>query len=480
MRCGTDGGGHYISRDEDEILHPAMNVEGVSPPSPFLARPGKPPVPWRDWVFSFCNYLTALGGDAFSTERKTALLLHCVGAETQRVYRTLPVEPKREGEDDYDAAKRRLAEFYEPQGNMIAERFFFRQRRQEAQEPTAGYVAALRRLAVNCAFGSMTDDMMRDQVVEATVHPELRERFLRDRALTLDRVLEVAEAFERPRREASAMAGPARPPAGGAQPLDQLDQLTATPRRRGRARRPADRPASAAGPQTDTCRSCGRRQHAERGRCPAIGATCRQCGRTGHFAAVCWSGGQSDSRTCHELTVLCCAAPNTDRMTCEVQMEVPGITKSVTFQVDTGATVSAMGLALARRLFRGSSLNRTSARLFGFGRHQLQVLGTLPALVTYRGRKANAEIFIINSEGEEAVMGLDLLKQLDISLRPASGAIDQLAVARSSEVSARPPHQPDPGELCSLTTVRDYQHRIVLRPGAVPARHKLHRLPYSV
>ena len=166
-------------------------------------------------------------------------------------------------------------------------------------------------------------------------------------------------------------------------------------------------------------------------------------------------------------------------MTCEVQMEVPGITKPVTLQVDTGATVSAMGLALARRLFKGSSLNRTSARLFGFGRHQLQVLGTLPALVTYRGRKANAEIFIINSEGEEAVMGLDLMKQLDISLRP-SGAIDQLAVAHSSEVSARPPHQPDPGELCSLTTVRDYQHRIVLRPGAVPARHKLRRLPCSV
>ena len=240
VRCGTDGGGYYISGDKDEILHPDMNVEGVSPLSPFLARPGKPPVPWMDRVFSFCNYLTALGGDAFSTERKTALLLHCVGAEAQRVYRTLPVEPKREGEEDYDAAKRRLAEFYEPQVNIIAERFFFRQRRQEAQEPTAGYVAALRRLAVNCAFGSMSDDIIRDQVVEATVHPELRERFLRDRALTLDRVLEVAEAFERSRREASAMAGPARPPAGGAQPLDQLDQLTATPRRRGRARRPAD------------------------------------------------------------------------------------------------------------------------------------------------------------------------------------------------------------------------------------------------
>ncbi|KAF0300421.1 hypothetical protein FJT64_027078 [Amphibalanus amphitrite] len=193
-----------------------MNVEGVSPPTPFLARPGKPALPWSDWIFSFHNYLTALGGEAYSTERKTALLLHCVGAEAQRVYRTLPVQPGREDEDEFHAAERQLAEFYEPQVNMIAERFFFRQRRQESHEPTADYVAALRRLAVNCSFGQMTDAMIRDQVVEATVHPILRERFLQDKGLTLDRVLEIAEAFERSRREATAMAGPARPAADGA------------------------------------------------------------------------------------------------------------------------------------------------------------------------------------------------------------------------------------------------------------------------
>ncbi|XP_043212789.1 uncharacterized protein K02A2.6-like [Amphibalanus amphitrite] len=77
-------------------------------------------------------------------------------------------------------------------------------------------------------------------------------------------------------------------------------------------------------------------------------------------------------------------------------------------------------------------------------------------------------------------MGLDLLKQLDVNLHPASGAIDQLAVTGSAEVPEPPPSQPDPGEICSLTTVRGYQHRIVLRPDAVPVRHKLRRLPYAV
>ena len=138
---------------------------------------------------------------------------------------------------------------------------------------------------------------------------------------------------------------------------------------------------------------------------------------------------------------------------CQVQVEFTGIIKTVTLQVDTGAAVSALGPGIARRLFKGSHLNRTSARLFGFGQHRLQVLGTLPALVSYRGREANAEFFIIDSEGDDAVMGLDLLRQLNVNLHPASGAIDQLTVAECAEAPTSRPSQPDPGELCSLTTV---------------------------
>ena len=99
--------------------------------------------------------MTALAGDTYEAKRKTALLLHCVGAEAQCVYRTLPVDPQREGEDEFCAAQRRLADFYEPQVNVIAERFFFRQRPQDPNEPTADFVAALRSLTVNCAFGDI-------------------------------------------------------------------------------------------------------------------------------------------------------------------------------------------------------------------------------------------------------------------------------------------------------------------------------------
>ena len=38
-------------------------------------------MPWRDWIDSFDNYLTALAGETFDAKRKTALLLHCTGVE---------------------------------------------------------------------------------------------------------------------------------------------------------------------------------------------------------------------------------------------------------------------------------------------------------------------------------------------------------------------------------------------------------------
>ena len=60
--------------------------------------------------------------------------------------------------------------------------------------PTADFVTALSSLSVDCEFGTMANDMIREHVVEATVHPKLREGFLQDKTLTLDRVMEQADA----------------------------------------------------------------------------------------------------------------------------------------------------------------------------------------------------------------------------------------------------------------------------------------------
>ena len=60
----------------------------LPPPSPFLALPGEPSVPWIRWIVSFETYLLAASLDNVSDARKRALLLRCIGAEGQRVHGT--------------------------------------------------------------------------------------------------------------------------------------------------------------------------------------------------------------------------------------------------------------------------------------------------------------------------------------------------------------------------------------------------------
>lgn len=105
-----------------------MEATGISPLSPFLPCPGKPSAAWSERERMFEMFLVAAGDSEFAAARKTALLLHRVGTEAQRVFHSQPSLPKPEGEDNYDAALRQLRLFYSPQVNVIVERFSFRRR----------------------------------------------------------------------------------------------------------------------------------------------------------------------------------------------------------------------------------------------------------------------------------------------------------------------------------------------------------------
>lgn len=63
--------------------------------------------------------------------------------------------------------------FFVPKVNVVAERNKFCQYAQQPGKSTVQYVAALRDLLVNCDFGILMDDMIRDQIVEKTCTPHI-------------------------------------------------------------------------------------------------------------------------------------------------------------------------------------------------------------------------------------------------------------------------------------------------------------------
>ena len=73
----------------------------------------------------------------------------------------------------------------------------------------------------------------------------------------------------------------------------------------------------------DSCRSCGKKKHADRNTCPAKDAIC-PCGRKGHFQHLCFSKGKPRSNKKQEVE-----NPNNSKGTDKDDTGVSGISASL-------------------------------------------------------------------------------------------------------------------------------------------------------
>ena len=207
------------------------------------------------------------------------------------------------------------------------------------QESTAEYISVLRVLASNCGFGDMTDGMIRDMVVEKTIHTRLRKKLLQDPELTLEKTLTVVDAFKRALHEAVAMSGQPTAPV--------VAKLTHPHPRRQQKKRPQKTLAQSA--RLD----CGRSSHTTGSKdCPVHGRVCSPYGRLGHFAAVCRSSapGSVSAPTAaaprdvvKEASILPARVGSSkQKVLCPVTLSVGDTQRSIDIQVDTGLTCSLL------------------------------------------------------------------------------------------------------------------------------------------
>ncbi|KAJ1099643.1 hypothetical protein NDU88_004742 [Pleurodeles waltl] len=98
-------------------------------------------------------------------ERRTALLLHCLGSDGQEIFDHLPDVPDSEAIDlnEYKICIRKLDIHYLPKVSTILERYYFGKRLQREGESIEDYVTDLRRLSSSCKVASLTDERIRDR-----------------------------------------------------------------------------------------------------------------------------------------------------------------------------------------------------------------------------------------------------------------------------------------------------------------------------
>ncbi len=151
---------------------------------------------WRRFKSAWANYSIATGLNEKAEAVQVATLLTVVGEEAREVYSTFTWEAV--GDDQKIAKALEKFELYcQPKKNIPFERYKFNKRAQDAGESYDQYRTALRKISKDCELGTITsDEILRDRLVFGIRDMKVRERLLRESALTLSKTDEICRAAE--------------------------------------------------------------------------------------------------------------------------------------------------------------------------------------------------------------------------------------------------------------------------------------------
>lgn len=137
---------------------------------------------------------------------KVPTLITVMGADSYELLGTLcaPVKPATKKYSELVALMQR---HLQPKPSVLAERFKFRQRKQNKSESIADYVADLKKLTKFCEFGSYLEESLRDQFVCGIYNENIRQRLFVEENMKWNKALELAMAMEAAEMNAAAVDG---------------------------------------------------------------------------------------------------------------------------------------------------------------------------------------------------------------------------------------------------------------------------------
>jgi hypothetical protein len=219
-------------------------------------------------------------------------LMLWVGEKGRQIYSTwdLSNDQRKKLKSYYD----KFEEYCKPKSNIIYNRYLFKSRAQQENEPFEQFVTELKTLIKDCDYPvGMQQDLIRDHIVFGVRSSKVREKLIVEGSdLTLEKCVDVAHTYELSQSQAQAIAS------GSTTSQQSVDAINRQWRRgNGRDAHQRDRkmpPHQQQQPRRQQrfedyrkkCDRCGNK-HFNSSEYPAQGQTCFKCGRFNHFSKQC-------------------------------------------------------------------------------------------------------------------------------------------------------------------------------------------------
>ena len=464
-------------------------------------------------------------GTSLSAERKTALLLHCLGPEGQDVFDHLPALTDEQSVDlnDYEICIRKLDIHYLPKVSTILERFHFHKRYQIEGETIEDYITALRKLASSCKFASTIEERIRDQFMVGCNLEKVRNELWQKDEPTLEEVLKIGKCIEHSIKCVNILKKDVekKPEVQAIQYNKGYmgDKKNSTNFKAIQPVRKNSQPRSFSlnsQPQTSSfnkpkgvCYRCGEVGHfANNTLCPARKMICSFCGIKGHVAKACRNKkvnksktqqlqeiqADSDTDTDYECGQIVYSVRDTNASNIHDVVYIEGVPTTMLF--DSGAKISIVARQFYQdNLFDKVNLNKPDIKPKAYGGKPIDLLGYFQRLIKYKDRLVTGKIYV-SKKGDSILSWWhqkDLYVILDpnsspsiiLKKRPESDMITNIVESNlnssDDEHFVRTICEEYPEVFSEkLGLLKGYEHHIMLKPNANPVTSKVRALPLAI
>lgn len=360
---------------------------------------------WARWLTAFELFADGKGlimadnVNAATKIRRRALLLHHAGTDVQDIFSTLEGTG---GSDDYDGAVSALNDYFVPQVNTAFARQTFYQLTQNNGETVQQFVTRLRQAAKDCAFGTDMSNQLRDAILSKCTSEYVRRKLLEEGSgLTLARALELAAQCERVESQMAAMR------ASGSSDTREKETVNRVFKKIGANKTSQKREWEGKGKEK-VCYRCGHAGHfAKDPACPARRQTCRKCNGKDHYAKMCKS--KSNFNTKQTVKYVDSDEQNRDYAFVvrdnydkdKLTFNVGGV--QVVMLIDSGATTNVVDENTWEKLKEEKikcNSSKSDKKLYTYSSHEpLPVKGVFTCEVSIGKRATRAEFTVICGHG---------------------------------------------------------------------------------
>ena len=363
------------------------------------------PEEWSRWIRRFERFRQASDLANKSEEVQISTLVYSLGDKAEDILTLFNLEA--EELKKYDTVKGKFESYFEKRRNTIYDRARFNSRTQRENESVEEFIADLYRLAENCGYGTLHNELVRDRIVVGIRDSKLSEELQLEADLTLDScITKVRQSESVKLKQQNVIRG------------DRSDKITIEAVKSRNQRQ--TRRTTGLAPRLQKCSRCGKSPPHGRQQCPANQATCHRCHKKGHFKHCCKTKGgtnkvkqDGDSDLTGDSGDEFLGTVNADTVstnkpwTAVLQLN----NRTIEFKVDTGANVTDP----REWPNEDGKLEPASIPLNGPTGEMLEVCGRFTAHVTRKGVESEQEIYVVrNLSG--ALLGRPAIQALNVAV----------------------------------------------------------------